>query len=79
MLCTDCGASPANRATDSGRVRLRATGRPDEPFVMVCERCGRDIVSPGAGTPAGGASGHLAQFGLGPQAPPLFGRRPGSR
>ncbi len=45
MLCVTCGkgAHPAHR----GRIRLRPTGRPDEPFVMVCEKCGLDINADG--------------------------------
>lgn len=77
MLCVKCGGDPTDRSSRA-RVRLRATGRSDEPFVMVCEQCGGDIESAGTVTPVQDAATRLDRFGLTPHAPPLFQRRQAS-
>lgn len=57
MLCVNCGRGAAFRAGYRGAVRLRATGRPDEPFVMICECCGVDIAADGTALTSPVASG----------------------
>ncbi len=45
MLCVKCGKkAPLNHRP---RMRLRPTGRADEPFAIVCESCGVDINADG--------------------------------
>ena len=43
MLCTACGGIPSDESWKKGPVKLRYTGRSDEPYVAVCERCGCDV------------------------------------
>jgi hypothetical protein len=71
MFCVNCGGGPLYRAPGSGRVKLRATGDPDEPFMVVCERCGRDIVT-SRNLPSERLQSRLTQFGLDPDGPGLF-------
>jgi hypothetical protein len=76
MLCTECagGLDQRRGSMGRGRVRLRATGRADEPFVVVCERCEKDIASAGTvePSPPAGVGTLLPKFGLSPDGPRIL-------
>jgi hypothetical protein len=58
MLCANCGGNTVGRNISGSRIKLRPTGRPDEPFVVVCDRCGGDVEASSAGSsPARGTVG----------------------
>lgn len=43
MFCSACGGNPTDESWKKGPVKLRYTGRTDQPYVAVCERCGCDV------------------------------------